>query len=113
MCLIVGAGGQALLAVSAQRWALYGAAVVVSFAVQGGKIAVDTIVQRDTEDEVRGRAFSLYDMAYNVAFVSSAGIAALVLPDTGYSRVAMASLVGVYLALAGLYALAPRTPRPL
>jgi len=113
LCLVVGAAGQALLAVSAERWALYGAAVVVSFAVQGGKIAVDTIVQRDTEDEVRGRAFSLYDMAYNVAFVSSAGIAALVLPDTGYSRVAMASLVGVYLAAAALYSLAPRTPRPL
>ncbi len=73
---VVGAGGQALLAVSSERWALFGAAVVVSFAVQGGKIAVDTIVQRDTEDDVRGRAFTLYDMAYNVAFVSSAGIAA-------------------------------------
>jgi MFS family permease len=112
-CLVVGAAGQALLAVSSARWALFGAAVIVSFAVQGGKIAVDTIVQRDTEDEVRGRAFALYDMAYNVAFVSSAGIAALVLPDSGYSRTVMASVAGAYLVIAAVYAKAPREPRPL
>ncbi len=113
LCLLVGAAGQALLAVSSDRWALLGAAVIVSFAVQGGKIAVDTIVQRDTEDHVRGRAFALYDMAYNVAFVSSAGIAALVLPDSGYSRVVMASVVAAYLAIAALFAVAPSEPRPL
>ncbi len=113
LCLLVGAAGQALLALSSERWALLGAAVIVSFAVQGGKIAVDTIVQRDTEDDVRGRAFTLYDMAYNVAFVSSAGIAALVLPDSGYSRVVMASVVAAYLAIAALYAAAPSEPRPL
>ena len=113
MCLVVGAAGQGMLALSSERWALFGAAVVVSFAVQGGKIAVDTIVQRDTEDEVRGRAFSLYDMAYNVAFISSAGLAALVLPASGYSRVAMASLAGVYLVAALAYSFAPRVPRPL
>ncbi len=112
-CLVAGAVGQVLLAISSERWALFGAAVIVSFAVQGGKIAVDTIVQRDTEDQVRGRAFSLYDMAYNVAFISSAGLAALLLPETGYSQVVMGALVVVYLALAALYALAPKEPRPL
>jgi hypothetical protein len=86
---------------------------VVSFAVQGGKIAVDTIVQRDTEDGVRGRAFILYDMAYNIAFVSSAVVAAIVLPDSGYSRAVMVSLVAAYLIVAALYALAPKEPRPL
>ncbi len=112
-CCVVGAAGQVVLAMSASSLTLYLGAAVVSFAVQGGKIAVDTIVQRDTEDGVRGRAFILYDMAYNVAFVSSAGLAALVLPDSGYSRVVMVSLVGAYLAIAALYAIAPRTPRPL
>jgi MFS family permease len=112
-CLVVGAAGQALLAASPSRWALLSAAVIVSFAVQGGKIAVDTIVQRDTEDAVRGRAFSLYDVAYNVAFVSSAGIAVIVLPDSGYSRTVMAGMVIAYLVVAGLYALAPKEPRPL
>ncbi|PKQ27383.1 MAG: MFS transporter [Actinobacteria bacterium HGW-Actinobacteria-4] len=112
-CLLVGAAGQTLLAFSGELWALWGAAVIVSFAVQGGKIAVDTIVQRDTEDYVRGRAFTLYDMAYNVAFISSMAIGAVVLPDTGYSQAVMASLVGVYLIIAVIYARAPRDAREL
>jgi MFS family permease len=111
ICLCVGAAGQVLLVLSTAVWALFGAAVIVSFAVQGAKIAVDTIVQRDTEDSVRGRAFTLYDMAFNVAFISSAGVGALVLPVTGYSRPVMAALVLVYLAVALLYVRAPRVPR--
>jgi MFS family permease len=113
LCLGIGAVGQALLAFSSDAWALYGAAVVVSFAVQGAKISVDTIVQRDTEDDVRGRAFTLYDMAYNVAFVSSAAIGALVLPDDGYSPTVMGSLALVYLIVGAIYWRAPRTPQPV
>ena len=112
LCLMIGAAGQTLLAISAAPWALLAAAVVVSFAVQGGKIAVDTIVQRDTEDSVRGRAFTLYDMAYNVAFISSAVIGGLVLPDDGYSRGVMAALVVLYVLVALVFARAPRTPAP-
>lgn len=111
VCLGVGALGQGLLVASMQPWALLGAAVVVSFAVQGAKIAVDTIVQRDTEDAVRGRAFALYDMSYNVAFLSAAAIGALVLPDTGYSRTVMAVIVGGYVLVAAVYMRAPRVAR--
>ncbi|WP_084039001.1 MFS transporter [Demequina sp. NBRC 110053] len=112
LCLCVGATGQALLAISSAPWALLGAAVVVSFAVQGGKIAVDTIVQHDTEDRMRGRAFTLYDMAYNVAFIASAVIGGLVLPGDGYSRPLMAALVAVYLVAAAVFSRAPRHPSP-
>lgn len=112
-CLIVGAAGHVILTISAQRWALLSAAVIVSFAVQGAKIAVDTIVQRDTHDFVRGRAFTLYDMAFNVAFVSSAAIGALVLPDSGYSRLVMGSLVIIYVLVALIYARAPQVPREI
>jgi len=111
-CLCVGAVGQGLLVFSAEPWALLTAAVVVSFAVQGGKIAVDTIVQRDTTDSVRGRAFTLYDMAFNVAFISAAGIGALILPITGYSRTVMATVTATYLVVALVYARAPRVARP-
>jgi fucose permease len=52
-------------------------------------------------------------MAYNIAFVSSAVVAALILPDSGYSRAVMLSLVAAYLVVAALYAIAPRTPHPL
>jgi MFS family permease len=109
-CLLVGAAGQLLLALSTEVWALLTAAVVVSFAVQGAKIAVDTIVQRDTDDEVRGRAFTLYDVLYNVAFISAAIVAGWVLPDSGYSASVMAALVVAYLVVAAIYSRTPKNP---
>lgn len=112
ICLGIGAVAQLILVLSAAPWALLTSAVVVSFAVQGAKIAVDTIVQRDTEDAMRGRAFTLYDMAYNVAFIGSAVVAGLSLPDSGYSRTVMAVVMVLYVAVAVLYAFSPRTPAP-
>ena len=40
-----------------------------------------------------GRAFALYDVLYNAAFVGAAALGAVTLPDTGYSR-------GLFLVLA-------------
>ena len=108
-CLLLGAVGQTLLATSSSSWALLAAAVIVSFSVQGGKIAVDTIVQRDTEDAFRGRAFALYDVAYNTAFISAAVVGAVVLPPNGYSQAVMGALVVAYLVVAFVYSRAPRT----
>ena len=108
VCVLVGAVGQTLLALSTATWALLTTAVIVSFAVQGAKIAIDTIIQRDTDDEVRGRAFTLYDVLYNVAFMGAAVLAALLLPDSGYSQPVMAGLVVAYVVVALIYA---RTPR--
>ncbi len=112
-CLVVGASGQLLLALSSEPWALLAVAIIISFAVQGGKIAVDTIVQRDTADEYRGRAFTLYDMAYNVAFITSAVVAAMVLPPTGYAAGVMAGIGAAYVVLAVVYARAQRVPAPV
>jgi len=78
--------------------------------VQGGKIAVDTIVQRDTDDAFRGRAFTLYDVAYNIAFIGSAFVAAACLPTTGYSRVVEGALAVAYLVVAVIYASSPSRP---
>jgi len=111
-CLLLGAVGQTLLAISSSAWALLSAAVIVSFSVQGGKIAVDTIVQRDTDDEFRGRAFALYDVAYNTAFISAALVGALVLPANGYSHAVMGVLVLAYIATAVAYWFAPRAAKP-
>jgi len=110
-CLLLGAVGQSLLAITSASWALLGAAVIVSFSVQGGKIAVDTIIQRDTDDAYRGRAFALYDVAYNTAFITAAGIGALVLPASGYSHAVMATLAVAYIVFAFAYSRAPREPR--
>lgn len=103
LCLVLAAASQLLLTVTITRWALLLGAGMLGLAAQGAKIAVDTIVQLDTDDAFRGRAFALYDVLYNAAFVASAALAALVLPDTGYSRVVFAALAAGYLATAALY----------
>ncbi|GAA1640660.1 MFS transporter [Georgenia ruanii] len=103
VCLGIAGVSQALLALSAQRAAIMVAAVLMGLGVQGAKIAVDTIVQRDTDDAYRGRAFALYDVLYNAAFVGAAALAAAVLPDTGWSRGVFAALTLVYVAVAAAY----------
>lgn len=102
-CLTLAAASQLALALTITRWALLGAVVVLAAAAQGAKIAVDTIVQRDTDDAFRGRAFALYDVLYNAAFVAAAALAAVVLPDTGYSRGVFAAMAAIYLATALAY----------
>lgn len=103
VCLGVGVVSQALLAVSHARGVVVASAVLLGLSVQGAKIAVDTIVQRDTDDAYRGRAFSLYDMLYNAAFVGAAALAAVVLPDEGWSAVVFAALALTYAATAAAY----------
>lgn len=103
VCLVIGAVSQTLLVGSATTVVVAGAAALLGLSVQGAKIAVDTIVQRDTADAFRGRAFSLYDMLYNAAFVGAAALAAVALPDTGWSRGVFAALALVYVALAVAY----------
>jgi MFS family permease len=102
-CLVLAAASQFLLTVTIARWAVLAGAAALALAAQGAKIAVDTIVQRDTDDAFRGRAFALYDVLYNAAFVGAAALAALVLPDAGYSQAVFAALGLVYLATAVIY----------
>ncbi len=103
VCLGVGVLSQALLAASHAYGVVVVSAVLLGLSVQGAKIAVDTIVQRDTVDDYRGRAFSLYDMLYNAAFVGAAALAAAVLPDDGWSAVVFAALGATYAATAAAY----------
>ena len=98
-CLGLAAASQLLLVATLTRPLLLTAAALLGLAAQGAKIAVDTIVQSDTHDDYRGRAFALYDVLYNAAFVGAAGLAAAVLPDEGWSRAAFLALaVGYVLA---------------
>lgn len=103
VCLGVGVVSQALLAASHAYGVVVVSAVLLGLSVQGAKIAVDTIVQRDTDDDYRGRAFSLYDMLYNAAFVGAAALAAVVLPDAGWSSAVFAALAVTYAATALTY----------
>src|SRR5690606_5429257 len=100
----IGVVSQGLLVASPAFSVVVVAAVLLGLSVQGAKIAVDTIVQRDTHDDFRGRAFALYDVLYNAAFVGAAALAAGALPDTGWSRGVFAALAATYVLTAAGYA---------
>ncbi|MCL1899800.1 MAG: MFS transporter [Promicromonosporaceae bacterium] len=114
LMLVLSAVSQAVLAWSYQRWVIMACAFLLGTAAQAAKIAVDTIVAKDSHDEFRGRAFAFYDLLFNLAFTGAAGFAALVVPDLGWSRELFGALAAAYLvAAAWVYFGAARAPRGL
>ena len=93
LCLTGGTAGQLLLVVGHEPTVMTAGIFVFGVGVQGSKIAVDTIVQSDTADAFRGRAFCVYDVLFNTSECVAAGVAVLVLPDVGWSRPVQAALV--------------------
>jgi MFS family permease len=77
------------------------AAFVLGVVAQGVKICVDSEVQQSVEDAFRGRVFSFYDVAFNVAFVGAAAFGALALPSSGKSYPVLGIVAAGY-ALTGL-----------
>lgn len=116
-CLLGGTVGQIVLVVTHHQLAMTIGIFVFGVGVQGAKIAVDTIVQADTDDAYRGRAFSIYDVLFNTAECVAAGVAILVLPDTGWSRVVQGALVVFVWCVAAWYGRGVRRlgdrPRPV
>ncbi len=76
------------------------AAFMLGVTTQGAKIATDTVVQTSVDDAFRGRVFSLYDVLFNVAFVGSAAVAALILPPDGRSAALIITIAVLYAATA-------------
>lgn len=103
MCLIGGTAGQLLIVVGHEQVPMAVGIFVFGVGVQGAKIAVDTIVQSDTADAFRGRAFSIYDVLFNTAECVAAGVAVLVLPDVGWSRPVQVALVALVWVVALVY----------
>jgi sugar phosphate permease len=68
-----------------------------------GKISADTIVQQAMPDDFRGRAFALFDIAYNLGFIVPALILVLVWDD-GRAGILLVASGGVFLALTALVA---------
>lgn len=102
-CLLGGSLGQLLIVVSSAQQAMLVGLFVFGVGVQGAKIAVDTIVQSDTADAYRGRAFSIYDVLFNTAECIAAGISVLVLPDAGWSRLVQFVLLVFVWVVAAAY----------
>ncbi|MEV6047367.1 MFS transporter [Streptomyces xanthochromogenes] len=76
------------------------AAFVLGLVTQGAKITTDTVIQSTVDDSYRGRIFSLYDVLFNMAFVSAAGVAALMLPADGRSATLVVTVAFIYAAVA-------------
>ncbi|MGH2637354.1 MAG: MFS transporter, partial [Actinomycetota bacterium] len=68
-----------------------------------GKISADTILQQAIHDDFRGRAFALFDIAYNLGFIVPAVILVLVWDDDRAGVLLVTSGV-VFLALTSLVA---------
>ena len=67
-----------------------------------GKISLDTLVQQALGDDFRGRAFSLYDIAYNVAWVLAATLMKLFWSDDAQGILIAGMGVVFLVGLAGL-----------
>ncbi len=104
--VIMLAVGAAVLVVPA-TWLTLTSVVVTSVGLgvstQSVKICVDSLVQEWTADDVRGRAFSIYDMMFNLALVTSAITAALLLPADGVAPAAFVGVALLMVATAAVY----------
>lgn len=103
LCMLVSALAMVVISIKLTPVTMLIAALMLGVGTQGAKIAFDTIIQQDTPDDYRGRAFLFYDLLFNIAFMTAGGVCALVLPDNGIAPVVFA-LVGVgFIALALQY----------
>ena len=74
-----------LLAFAQSQILLYLTAFFVSVFGQSVKVTNDALVQSKIDDYFRGRVFAVYDVAVNIAMVTGAVLAALILPASGKS----------------------------
>ena len=76
---------------------------VLGLTGQGIAISATTIIQEQTGDAYRGRAFALYDMMFNGVFVAGAVLGALVIPVDGKSYPLVAVTAAGYVLAAAIY----------
>ncbi len=105
--LAVGLAGVALLAAwllppAEAGWAATG--LLGGLAAQGVKVCADALVQEHVADDFRGRVFSLYDLAFNLAVVTAAVLVATAADDRGVPATGPLLATGV---LVGLFAARP------
>ena len=102
--LLIAAGvGQLTFGMVIQPVTVVLGALLIGVVGQGIKICVDTTLQECIDDDHRGRVFSVYDTLFNVTFVVSLLIGAVVLPESGVSRPVIAAVGGIYLVTAAIY----------
>ena len=88
----------------------------IGFGGQAAKVCADTIVQAEIDDAHRGRVFSLYDVAVNVAIVVGVTFAVFTAAPDGRSLVVLAVMAALGIAASALAHRADRLdlgPRPV
>jgi Major Facilitator Superfamily len=80
----------------------------LGLAGQGIAISATTILQEQLPDNYRGRAFSYYDMMFNITFAVGALISVPFMPLSGHSPVVIAVIAGGYALVAVAYWLTGR-----
>ena len=78
-----------------------------------GKISSDTITQQSMPDDFRGRAFALYDIAYNIGFIVPAIILSMIWVEGSASRTRLILMVSgaVFIVLTALIGVWARSRR--
>ena len=92
-------GGVAILLVSllVAPWSLLLASFVVGLTFAWKKVPVDTMVQEAVPDGLRGRVFAAYDVVYNIARLTAAVLAIVMIPTLGEQG--SAAVIGVVFLL--------------
>jgi MFS family permease len=80
----------------------------LGLAGQGIAIGATTILQEQLPDDYRGRAFSYYDMMFNITFAVAALISVPFMPLSGHSPALMGVIAVGYALVAGAYWLTGR-----
>jgi Major Facilitator Superfamily len=80
----------------------------LGLAGQAVAISATTILQEQLPDDYRGRAFSYYDMMFNITFAAGALISAPFMPQNGKSPALLAAIAIGYAAVGILYWLTGR-----
>ena len=82
-------------------------AAVVGLAAAAGKLAFDSIVQRDAPDAIRGRTFARFETRFQLAWVVGAAlpVAVRIPSGTGLGLLALTAALALSSYLAGLRAL--------
>ena len=100
---VVAGGAVAVLGALEMTAALALLTFFLGFGFFLGKISLDTMVQEALGDDFRGRAFSIYDIAYNLAWVIAAAVMKLLWSDD-VQGILIAGMGVVFLA--GLFVIA-------
>jgi MFS family permease len=106
--LLVCSGAVAVLGATFTQPSFLVLGFVLGLTGQGIAISATTIIQEQTGDAYRGRAFALYDMMFNGVFVIGAIIGAAFIPVDGKSYPLIAVIAVGYLLVAAAYTLLRR-----